>query len=98
MASSGGQPGNKNAVRGRQAAHALEIALANNGEEVNVVRKMKCLVEIWQQQITLAKAGDPAAVKMIVERLDGKPGQTIDLGAEVSVTFNLDYGGKDAKS
>jgi hypothetical protein len=91
MAERGGQKGNKNASSGRQAKQALEVALSHGGEEAPVSTKMKTLVEIWNAQIKKAKDGDHQAASMIVDRLDGKAAQSVDLNIGGDVTFNLDY-------
>jgi phosphotransferase system HPr-like phosphotransfer protein len=77
--------GNKNGVRGTQAKQALQIALRHNGQKKRVVKDMACLVEIWSKTIEQAKEGDNQSINMIMERLDGKPGQSIDVTAEGTI-------------
>jgi hypothetical protein len=86
---------NQNAVKGFKAKQALEIALNNNGETKVVISSMQCLVDIWNKQIALAREGSPASANMIMDRLDGKPGQSIDLGPDTTVHFHLDYKNED---
>ena len=91
----GGAPeGNENGKNGRRAKQALEMALNNNGEEKEVASRMQCLVDIWNKQIAKAKEGDSHSATMIMDRLDGKPGQTVDLGPDTTVHFHLDYSGE----
>ncbi len=85
MAERGGQKGNKNAVNGRQARQALEVALGHGGEDVKVSTKIKTLVEIWNAQIKKAKDGDNHSAAMIVDRMDGKPSQSIAIDAKVDL-------------
>ena len=79
MSSRGGQPGNNNAGRGQQARQALELAIANNGEDKEVVSGLQILYNIWRVQVLKAMEGDQAATNAIMDRLDGKPGQAIML-------------------
>jgi len=92
MAKKGGQPGNTNASIGRQARHALELALKNFDidnpedpyEKLNVIGSARTLVMMWKPIITAALVeGDLAALKEINDRLDGKAMQSIDI-ADVS--------------
>ena len=79
MSNRGGQPGNNNAGRGQQARQALELAIANNGEDKEVVSGLQILYNIWRVQVLKAMEGDQAATNAIMDRLDGKPGQAIML-------------------
>ena len=79
MANKGGQPGNNNAGRGQQARQALELAIANNGEDKQVASGMQILYNIWKVQVLKAMDGDQAATNAIMDRLDGKPGQSLML-------------------
>jgi len=92
MANKGGQPGNNNASKGRQATHALELMVKlidEYGDEpidwdkVEVVSSIKPLMRMWEHQVRNAmKDGDKGALTMIVERLDGRPRQAIDVGGQ----------------
>ena len=75
----GAPKGNKNAGRGRMATQALEVALGNGGQDKKVSSKIQTLVDIWNKQIALAKEGNPQAAAMIIDRLEGKPGQSLML-------------------
>jgi hypothetical protein len=79
---SGGQLNNKNGARATQARNALELALRNNGEPVTVAQGVQCLVDIWNEAIKQAKEGNTQAINMIMDRLDGKPGQSIMLSGD----------------
>lgn len=102
MANKGGQPGNNNAGRGQIARQALEIAVrrlaaSEDDEDKPIAEKISPLVDIWIKAIEKAKDdGDMQALNAIMDRLDGKPGQSINLGGqednplriqEVKVTF-----------
>lgn len=89
MAERGGQKGNKNAVNGRQARQALEVALGHGGEDVKVSTKIKTLVEIWNAQIAKAREGDHQAASMIVDRIDGKAAQSISLDAHIDTDLTI---------
>jgi len=106
----GGAPkGNQNAAKGRQATQALEIACAIHSgerdlESVVEGNGMKTLVKLWLKQIEDAQEeGDAAKMKLITERLDGRPRQAVDIGgqdenpllAEVRRTI-VDTGNKDS--
>ena len=75
----GGQEGNNNAGKGRIATQALGVALSKGGESEAVSSSIKTLVQIWNAQIALAKEGNPQAAAMIIDRLEGKPGQSLML-------------------
>ncbi len=85
MAKSGAPKGNQNAVKGFQARQALDVALGHEGKDVQVSTKMKTLVKIWNAQIKKAKDGDNHSAAMIVDRLDGKAAQSIQIDAKVDL-------------
>lgn len=83
MAESGGQPGNKNALRGRIWRDAINRALekrskADAAEALDVLAE-KLLVE--------AEKGDIQALKELGDRLEGKASQPIE--ASVDITGKL---------
>ena len=78
----GAPQGNTNARRGFQARQALEMAIANGGEEKQVAEGMQLLYNIWRVQVAKAMEGDQAATNAIMDRLDGKPGQSIMLSGD----------------
>ena len=77
----GGAPqGNNNAGRGREATAALEKALHQiaNEDHSQCIARFQALVDIWKAQIQKAQDGDTVAASMIVDRMEGKPRQSID--------------------
>lgn len=67
----GGQPGNKNAVKNRPWAEALNRALlAEDG---------KALRALADKIVEKALEGDVPALREIGDRLDGKPAQQLQL-------------------
>lgn len=75
--------GNNNATIGRQARHALTLALrVYEGDlDLNKIVKgngMRALVELWLKQLEKSvQDGDNGSANMIVDRMDGKAAQTI---------------------
>lgn len=72
----GGQPGNKNAVKGKRYEGALwhelcAMDIESGAESGATLRK------IARTQIISAIGGDIPAAKEIADRLDGKPAQAI---------------------
>lgn len=77
--------GNNNAGNGQQARQALEIAVRriSTGEKNPVIERMEALVKIWEKAIEKAtEDGDMQALNAIMDRLDGKPGQAINIGGQ----------------
>ena len=68
----GGQPGNQNAKKGKLFYDALRIAL--------VQEDRKSLRKITDKLVKAAEEGDAWAVKEIMDRMDGKPVNTTELG------------------
>ena len=74
MATSGGQPGNQNAVKGKLISDAIRKALVQND-----AKKLRAGVE----RLTDAFAdGEPWAVKEVLDRMEGKPSQAVDIGGQ----------------
>lgn len=65
----GGQLGNKNAANFRMFEGAVRAALHQD---------RSALRDIAAELVKKAKAGEPWAIQMLADRLDGKPKQTID--------------------
>jgi len=86
MGTRGGQPGNNNAGNGQKAKQALEMAILHNGEDREVVAGMQILYDIWKVQVLKAMDGDQAATNAIMDRLDGKPAQSIAVEADIVTT------------
>lgn len=84
----GGAPkGNKNGTKGRIATAALHKALAiRSGEEPKeTTENYQALIDIWDKQIANALEGSQASANMIVERLEGKATQAVDIDAKLDV-------------
>jgi hypothetical protein len=69
VATSGGQPGNKNSAKPRRFIAALEKAIASDEGK----RLRKCAEAV----LDAAAAGEPWAVTELANRLDGKPAQQL---------------------
>ncbi len=79
-----------NKRRGLSLVSKLKQMLANDPETVS---------NILQSVITKAESGDLKAVEMVLDRIDGKPIQTIDQTTELSIReFNLEEAMKFKKS
>lgn len=80
----GAPEGNKNAVRGYEATRALQKALdeESTGTTGEYIARFSALVDIWRTQINKAKEGDVSAAAMIVDRLEGRPKQALDIGGQ----------------
>lgn len=71
--------GNTNAANAKVAKAALERAL----DIRSPTERYQTLVHIWDKQIDKALEGDLSAAVLIIERLDGKPAQSIDTTVDV---------------
>ena len=94
----GGAPaGNKNGANARYAKAALEkcLAIKSGQPDLGSTVKFSALIKIWDAMYDKAIDGDTTASNMIMDRLDGKPGQSIDLGPDTTVHFHLDYKNAD---
>lgn len=79
----GAPKGNRNAANAHRARKALEKALQKaSGEEIRVGESFKALIEIWEKQIEKAREGDNQSASMIMDRLDGKPGQAVTVAGD----------------
>lgn len=93
----GGQPGNSNSSNdNRKARRALDLCIKRMSEGKDpgeVVSEIKPLVLIWAKHIEQAAEGNTASANMIIDRLDGKPGQSIDqtISAGEGVSFNMSF-------
>lgn len=88
MAKVGAPKGNSNGKNGSKARQALTACLTRRS-----TRGIDELIKIWDVVCEKALNGDLPAAQEIFNRLDGKPGQTLDLGgSETVIHFNLDYG------
>lgn len=77
MATSGGQPGNKNSAKPKRWQEALNKALARYTNAEQKIEMGQALDRIAEKVVTAAITGDWDAIQEIGNRLDGKPAQTI---------------------
>lgn len=78
----GAPKGNNNAANAHFAKQALIKALevrAGYRSANAILERFRTLVEIWDKQINQALEGDNASAQMIVERMDGKAKQVVDV-------------------
>ena len=78
MATSGGQPGNQNAAKGRRWAIAIEKAL----ELRSKADQQKALVELAGKLLDKCAKGDLQALKELGDRLDGRPSQAVSVSGD----------------
>lgn len=78
MATSGGQPGNNNAAKGRRWAEAIDKALKQYTDKKRKIEAGQALDRLATNLVKLALDGDLWANQEIGNRLDGKPQQAID--------------------
>ena len=77
----GAQPGNKNAVKNRPWAEALNRALlAEDG---------KALRALADKIVEKALEGDVPALREIGDRLDGKPAQQVQLSGDADAPLKI---------
>ena len=84
----GAPKGNTNAVKGNLARRALQKAVERQSgvESGECIESFEVLVEVWEKAIKQAKDdGNIQALNAIMDRLDGRPGQTIDISANVDL-------------
>lgn len=94
----GAPQGNNNAARGFKATQALEKAVyrLSTGDDSPCVEGFEVLVECWVKAIGKAKDdGDIQALNAIMDRLEGKPAQSLNIGGQPDnpvgvqeITFN----------
>jgi hypothetical protein len=70
--------GNHNAAKGRRWADALHKALIRFQDPEQRIQAGQALDRIAERVVLMALAGDKDAITEIGNRLDGKPGQSID--------------------
>lgn len=75
---SGGQPGNKNAVRAKRFRNALERALAREGKGDMDVGLNKLADTLVRE----AKKGEAWAMKEVADRIDGRVPQAVEMTGE----------------
>jgi hypothetical protein len=86
----GGQPGNKNAAKGKSWADALRLELATFTDKDLKVSRGQALRAIAKRVVRSAIAGDKDAWKEIGDRLDGKAAQAITGADGGAVLVRLD--------
>jgi hypothetical protein len=82
----GAQPGNRNSADGKLARRALTIAIGkmhDGTEDTRVIERIQPLVDIWYRAIDEAKNGNIQATNTIMDRLDGKPTNSVDIVADI---------------
>ena len=70
--------GNQNGLKGTRWRDAIDRALKNRSR----ARQIEALDELAERLLEQCEAGDMTALKELGDRLDGKPGQAIQLGAD----------------
>ena len=75
---SGGQPGNKNAVRAKRFRNALERALAREGKG-DMDAGLNALTTTLVRE---AKKGEAWAMKEVADRIDGRVPQAVEMTGE----------------
>lgn len=78
MATSGGQPGNQNALKAKRWQQAIDRALAERSK----AKGIEALDELAEKLLANAEAGDMAALRELGDRLDGKPAQSVTLAGD----------------
>lgn len=78
MATSGGQPGNKNAVAARPWRDAINRALAKRDER----EQGRALANLAEKLLAAAEVSDVGALKELGDRLDGKVAQAVILAGD----------------
>ncbi len=76
MAEIGGQPGNDNAKRGMECRQALKRALSRKSEQTY----REGLDLVMDEYVKAACDGESWAIRDMIDRLDGKPIQAVELG------------------
>ena len=75
MAQRGAPPGNRNAVKNRPFADAIQAAVTCRAIEA----QSGALIAIAEKLLAMAAEGEIEAIKIIADRLDGKPTAAIDV-------------------
>ena len=77
--------GNKNGEKGRIFASAIERALLKKAKS-DQVQALDAIADVLVKQ---ARLGDLDAIKIIADRMDGKPHQTVSADVDASVTVEV---------
>lgn len=79
MATSGAQPGNQNNLKGRIWTQAINNVL----ERSHPKGRMAAMEELAEKLIEGVKAGDLPSIREFGDRMEGKPGQSVDIKADI---------------
>ena len=82
MPESGGQPGNKNAVKGKRWSTAINAALDKRCKSDGI----KALNDLAEKLLEKCDEGDMTALKELGDRLDGKPHQDLNVTGDFNIT------------
>lgn len=85
------EPGNKHGANKGIARRALLSALKRKSgiSTAEAPKEFEALIKIWEKQIEQAQNGDNTSTNNIVDRLDGKPKQSIVGGDEDDSPVNV---------
>jgi hypothetical protein len=84
MAQRGAPPGNRNAVKNRPFADAIQRALARAEAKGDFCT----LNAIAEKLLAMAGDGDLEAIKLLADRLDGKPMAAVDVTTRRAESLN----------
>lgn len=90
MADSGAQPGNDNAKRGMDCRQALKRALARKSKETY----REGLDLVMDEYVAAACDGHSWAIRDMIDRLDGKPAQAIEMSTPdgpLGVLYKMEF-------
>lgn len=76
MATSGAQPGNQNAANGKKWRAAIDRALAERSR----IAQKEALDLLAEKLLAKCDEGDLQALKELGDRVDGKAGQSMEIG------------------
>lgn len=83
MASSGGQNGNNNAGKGKIFFDALHRALKTYEDKKRKIKRGEALDRIARQLVTETLDGSGWAMQELINRLDGRAHQSIDVSGAI---------------
>ena len=91
MPESGAQPGNDNATRGMECRQALKRALSRKSDKTY----REGLDLVMDEYVKAACGGESWAIRDIIDRLDGKAVQSVELtgadGGAVGVIYKMEF-------
>jgi isocitrate dehydrogenase len=77
---SGAQPGNDNAAKGKKWKDAIHYA---------ITKDKQALQDVAKALISKAKEGDVSAIKELGDRIDGKVSQELEHSGEIKATVQF---------